>query len=132
MGAEFICGVLETEKGAQPDFEAARRHLQAMSVEQLCQAFIEASGLSPTDFEAEHIYSSDAEMAVDARSEFGDSIALVERAWNRELRVWARFDGAKTTMLVTGEHSWGDPCEGIEVMSRFVESGCAKAAGFLM
>lgn len=137
MGSYFICGVLEISKKKEPNWEAARKLLNTISTPQLVNIAIEESGyLTRAEFLGSIPYpTTDFEIAFEiadgVSNRLHDCINVIEAAWKGDDRRFTNCIGAKTRMLITGDNTWGDPVETVEMVELFILSGCAKAAGFL-
>ena len=60
MGAELIVAALEIEKGKTPNFDAARKHLEGISDEDLFQIYLSALGIEEQDSIIKQIMVRDA------------------------------------------------------------------------
>jgi len=123
MGADLIVAVLEIEKGKQPDFDAAKKHLEGMSEKDCVNAYMDTL---MKDRE------SDVDEDVNARDFLKKVLEDVKDGWNGNLRGMTTLALSKTYVLVAGDMSWGDMPEGCDAISAFYGSGMAKAAGFIV
>lgn len=116
MGACFIVSVLEIEKGGTPDWNAARKHIELLTDEQVEEAVMSA-------------YQADSLKDIgctDPRRMLFQAVKTIEGDWDEHFVPLKHNDA----MIYAGS-SWGESVDGIEEMAMLEFSGAAKAAGFL-
>jgi len=123
MGADLIVTALEIERGKQPDFDAARRHLEGMSEKDCLNAYMDTVSIDDP---------SDVNEEVNPRVFLETAFRDVRDGWSGELRGMTTLALSKTYVLIAGDMSWGDMPEGCDAISAFYQSGMAKAAGFIV
>ena len=146
MGSELLTGLIEMEiaKGIQPDFFKARLWLKQMELIDCFRSVNSAFGREvgiPDDaefkamseeaqYDAIHVCID--ELGGDPRGRIEKAIMHVEMGWNSQHRMMNRLTGKFTEILIAGDISGGDSVESVDDLVLFVESNCAKAAGFLV
>jgi len=151
MGADLLVAMTEIKRGRQPDWAAAEAHLEKLStvdcyriIEQVQQLGVEV----PSEEELARVrqkeqegadLTNDEDIFLSALDDLGDdpkgrlksALASCKVGWEGGLRMMTAMRGHYTDILLAGGVSWGDSIEECEDLQYFVESGCAKAAGFL-
>jgi len=127
MGADLILSKLELAPGAEPDWEAAEKHLADLTDAQCCFDYLEVEqgDFDPGDWnESPGQWRTRLEVALEG--------VISAYAGHRRDAVAIGLHGGGT-LLVGGELSWGDlPDESfVNAAGRFAACGMAKAAGFL-
>lgn len=121
MGTTFIVSALEIDKGKTPDWQAARTVVAELDNPSACSALLRA-------FQADDMDDIGIEAEYDeCREKLMDAIKYMEDNWDEH-----SFDLRHTTLFVFAGSSWGDSVNGANEMAMFIESGAAKAAGFLV
>lgn len=124
MGADFIVSVLEFNKphtsNEEPDFKNAREYLEVLTNEQLMLIGKALDDASVAEYNSPDLTRGDLVAALNE----------IEDAWTGYHRRYAKIPLTSSTILVTGDHSWGDPVPESDTMEIFYISGLAHAAGF--
>lgn len=126
MGAVFICGVLAIKMGNNPKFNAAKNVIDNMSENRL-KCLVE-------NYLCEFSQEKEEINLVKAKEALYEALEIIKSAWEGQQREFSMFDHIplNATLLITGERSYGDPVEEVNIMVLFEASGMAEAAGFLV
>lgn len=124
MGADMLVAVAVLEAGEEPDFDAARRYIDKLSEERLCEAAGEEV--------VEDVPYVGGRSLPEVRAALHEALAVFERAvtgYHREItELWPRNGDV---IYLTGGLSWGDaPTELYEQIEKLTYSGVLGAAGF--
>lgn len=151
MGADLLVAMTEIKRGRQPDWAAAEAHLEKLSTS-ACYRIIEQvqqyGYTIPSDEEIERVLQKNAEggdltdaeddlrgmlddLGDDPKGRLKQALKACQDGWEGHLRMMVSLRGHYTDILLAGDVSWGDDIEECTDVQYFVESGCAKAAGFL-
>ena len=125
MSNSMIAQVLEIEKGKEPNFVAAKDHLDQLKDEDKIKAYCDTHGLSQKMFNEVGLTLGEIYAA------FLDSLNTVEEAWNGHGRSLHKAHLISSTALINGgllqdedeDEYWFE-------VSLFITSGMAEAAGF--
>lgn len=132
MGASLVANILEIEKGREPDWQAAERHLMAASDDDLAKV---VGRLLNHRFEVADD-EDDADRSGDAIDGMKEAIlkALesVIDCWHGASRNAIKYEAATTVILIVGGTTVGEPFEELDDVEAFVASGMARAAGFIV
>ena len=139
MGADFLVAVLEIEKDRDPDWNAAKNHILAMSEHDLAVILNEDHCLSEDEAdydEGDSFIRSIKECFgfsenKSLHSYFLDAVDKCESMWNCDAHGTS-FTLRDHSILICGGTSWGDEPEGMGELTRFERCGAAKAAGFFL
>jgi len=116
MGADFICWILEMDKGKEPDWEKGREYLE--NLKELPQMF--KNNQNPR-------YPLDI-----LKREAGKLLAKLKEYWDGEgSREVTIVELKYTKVLITGGMSWGDPpTDAFGELEYLHDTGVLKVIGF--
>ena len=134
MGADLIGAVLVIKEGVEPDWEAAHKWAESLTVEQLLDDRLQESieNYCPGDFYDfdQQTKEVQEEMLTEMRSTIGTNINQMKEIYKGGWRNTMEFKAGDREVFVLAETSWGDSPEGFDEMWFFIDSGAATAAGF--
>lgn len=126
MSQDLLISLIEIERGKDPDWSMAHKHIDKMNGTKLRK--IHGSISCPED----KVRLSECLSVVASRRLAHEAIHLMEMGWAGNCSFVQQISGAGTDLLIAGGTSWGDPVEECDQMFFFVDSGAAEAAGFLV
>lgn len=124
MGAELIVGILEMPGNKEPNWSAARVVVNKVcrSRKRAAEVFRTAEQIGPDELD------HDPE---DVKKRIRRAFDSVKAAWDGQLRSWVKTHTVHSTLLITGDMTWGDSPDGCTDIEFFWASGAAEAAGFV-
>jgi hypothetical protein len=130
----LITSILVIDKGRVPDFDAARRHIEALTVREMYESLSDEYSYAEELFIDE---SSDEDTVANAYKQAErvvkdllECVDLIESGWANEHDSFNKYNVRDLTILVTGDFSFGDSIPTCDAISKFDLCGAASVAGF--
>ena len=133
MGADLMVTAVEIPHGREPDWGAANRHLEGLSDREVVEVVLLVE--HGEDLDEDITPTENAEQygvtVASARERLDTALTECEEGWCGGRRGMTLLSLVANAVLVAADQTWGDPVPEIDHLVMFVESGMAKAAGFL-
>ena len=128
MGVDFLLNVVAIAADRDPDWEAAKRRIDALRLEDLDRFF----GYWDHDGGSREEAAADAEYVPRLKGELRDELEAVRDAFDKYSRQSTIFEFRGFRFLATGGESVGSvPTELYDSISRLHAVGALEAAGFV-
>lgn len=133
MGADLIVSAVEIERGKEPLWGAAEEHLKGMIPRDVvgCVLLIEQGEIIEDDISLEDVEYEYDVTEDGARKRLELALTECREGWLGERRGIVSMSLVANAVLIAADRSFGDPVEDVDSLSLFVDSGMAKAAGFI-
>ena len=133
MGADLMVAAVEIPHGKDPDWGAARRHLEGLSDREVVAVvlLVQEGEVLDDDTPLAEIAEEYGFVADEARDRLDTALTECEMGWEGGCRGMASLSLAANAVLVAADRTTGEPVPEVDHLVIFVESGMAKAAGFL-
>lgn len=124
MSVDLCLSVLEIEKSAEPNWDAAKKHLDSLSEEE-CRAIVaqEYGLLDGSKIEEIGIKS--------AKDRLNKAFQNVQEGWNDGLTLMVVIQGAFSNMLIAADSTCDDEVTEVMDLALFAAS-CGREAGFIV
>ena len=133
MSADLMVAAVEIPNDRQPDWGAARKHLESLPDREVVRVvlFVEHGEVVDDDTPLVEVTEQYGFVADEARDRLDTALTECELGWGGGVRGMTVLALVANTILVAADRTDGDPVPEVDHLLMFLRSGLARAAGFL-